>query len=450
MSRGLLVLAVVFAGVGLVLAGPTTTEKSSVERGRDALLGRSFSPPIVSVNGYENAWKQWGMPEKPADYASAFAERYGLHAAPYENHGLPMGLRETRSLLGKGIGTDCMLCHAGSIAGQSYIGLGNSTIDFHGLFQELAVADGLSDRMPYRFSNVRGTIEAAASTVYLFSFRDNDLKVREPTDMGPLHDQLCEDVPAWWLMKKKKTMYHTGQINSRSVRSLMAFMLSPLTSGEAIKKQEPVFADIQAYLLSLEPPKYPFPVNTALAARGKELFNDTCSRCHGTYGDNWTYASKIVPPEVVGTDRSLLDSFSDESTEKYRVSWFGQEKGRDGQPYEIPNARGYQAPPLDGVWATAPYFHNGSVPRLHDVLDSKSRPRIYTRSFRTGTEDYDTVNVGWKILPLEKGPDDRVPARERRKVYDTTQPGRGNGGHTFGDDLTDDERRAVIEYLKTL
>ena len=46
--------------------------------------------------------------------------------------------------------------------------------------------------------------------------------------------------------------------------------------------------------------------------------------------------------------------------------------------------------------------------------------------------------------------DPALPARERRKVYDTTQPGRSNGGHTYGDDLTDDERRAVIEYLKTL
>src|SRR5258708_35100371 len=117
MRRGVLVLTVVFAGVGVVLAGPTATEKTAVERGREALLGRSFSPPLVSTNGYETAWKQWGVSEKPTDYARAFAEHYGLHAAPYENHGLPMGLRETRSLLGKGIGTDCMLCHAGSIAG---------------------------------------------------------------------------------------------------------------------------------------------------------------------------------------------------------------------------------------------------------------------------------------------------------------------------------------------
>jgi hypothetical protein len=51
---------------------------------------------------------------------------------------------------------------------------------------------------------------------------------------------------------------------------------------------------------------------------------------------------------------------------------------------------------------------------------------------------------------LERGPAAAAPAHERRKVYDTTQPGRSNAGHTFGDDLTEDERRALIEYLKTL
>ena len=61
----------------------------------------------------------------------------------------------------------------------------------------------------------------------------------------------------------------------------------------------------------------------------------------------------------------------------------------------------------------------------------------------------DPVRLRWRYC--EGGPADAaLPARERRKVDDTTQPGRGDGGHTFGDDLTDAERMAVIEYLKTL
>ena len=58
------------------------------------------------------------------------------------------------------------------------------------------------------------------------------------------------------------------------------------------------------------------------------------------------------------------------------------------------------------------------------------------------------MKLGWKVQILERGPGANVPAFERRKVYDTTQPGRGNSGHTFGDELTEEQRRAVIEYLK--
>jgi len=131
-------------------------------------------------------------------------------------------------------------------------------------------------------------------------------------------------------------------------------------------------------------------------------------------------------------------------------SWLAQETGPDGKPFQFTNHQGYQAPPLDGVWATAPYFHNGSAPTLYHVLNSKDRPRVFTRSFRTEKEDYDTVKVGWKITVLERAPADTAPAAARRKVYDTTQPGRGNGGHTFGDDFSEEQRLAVLEYLKTL
>ena len=131
-------------------------------------------------------------------------------------------------------------------------------------------------------------------------------------------------------------------------------------------------------------------------------------------------------------------------------SWFGQERGPDGKPLQFAEPYGYQAPPLDGVWATAPYFHNGSVPTVYHVLNSTARPRIYTRSYRTGKEDYDPVKLGWKITVLDTPTDPKLSGFEVRKIYDTTQPGRGNGGHTFGDDLTEEQRMAVIEYLKTL
>ncbi len=109
---------------------------------------------------------------------------------------------------------------------------------------------------------------------------------------------------------------------------------------------------------------------------------------------------------------------------------------------------GYVAPPLDGIWATAPYLHNGSVPTIATLLDSSKRPRYWSRSFES--TDYDAAALGWDFAELDHGQAGEPTERARVKIYDTTLQGYGNGGHTFGDDLDDGERRAVLEYLKTL
>ena len=109
---------------------------------------------------------------------------------------------------------------------------------------------------------------------------------------------------------------------------------------------------------------------------------------------------------------------------------------------------GYYAPPLDGVWATAPYFHNGSVPTVAGVLESGARPKYWTRTF--DSQDYDQSALGWNHTALDHGHADEPDAKVRKNIYDTTNLGYGNGGHTFGDALTPGDRAAVIEYLKTL
>jgi mono/diheme cytochrome c family protein len=429
----------------LTLAAPAVAGDPAAERGKQALTGTAFIKAFWPRHGYENAWRVWGLKEKPADYEAAVRERYGLHPAPYSNDGLPMGLRKASLLVGTGVGIDCMVCHGGSILGKSHVGLPNSSLDIHALFEELAAASGAPVKLPFTYCQTRGTSEAGAFAVYLLGLRNDDLSlIPEFRDLG-LRDDACEDVPAWWLLKKKKTMYHVGATDTRSVRSLMQFMMHPLTLPNEFHKAEPAFRDVQQYLLSLEPPKYPFPVDEAKARRGELVFKDRCARCHGTYGDDWTYPNKIIPLDEIGTDRRRHENIGPKFGEAYNASWFAKEDS--GKP--IRKTAGYQAPPLDGIWATAPYFHNGSVPTLFDVLNSKTRPKVFTRSYRTGEEDYDTERVGWKVRGVPP-PDPKLPAIERRKVYDTTQPGRGNAGHTYGDDLTDEDRWAVIEYLKTL
>ena len=113
----------------------------------------------------------------------------------------------------------------------------------------------------------------------------------------------------------------------------------------------------------------------------------------------------------------------------------------------------YRARPLDGVWATAPYLHNGTVPTLHELLDSSSRPARFTRPPSTDFSHYDTNHVGWKFAEVSR--EDQASTTKRspfqaKFIVDTSRFGMGNQGHTFGDALTEKERMDVIEYLKTL
>ena len=425
-------------------------DRVAAQRGQKALEQTAFIRGFWPTFAYNQAWKSWGLTEKPTDYDTAFRERYGLHTAPYANDKLPMGLRKADYLIMKGLGIDCMTCHGGSVMGKSVVGLGNSSLDIHALFSEMAAASGSPAKPPFHFSQARGTNEAGAFSVYLLGYRNDNLTLSPKFRELGLHDDSCEDVPAWWHLKKKKTMYYVGATDARSVRSIMQFMMHPLTVPSDFEKAEPAFRDILQYLLTVEPPKYPFAVNTDLAKTGEAIFRDNCTKCHGTYGEKWTYPNKIIPLDEIGTDRKRFDNISEPFGKAYNASWFAQEKNDDGTVGKPVHATaGYQAPPLDGIWATAPYFHNGSVPTLEGVLNSKHRPKIFTRSFHTNEADYDKAAVGWAIREVP-APDAKLPEIERRKVYDTTQPGRGNTGHTYGDDLTTEERHAVIEYLKTL
>ena len=448
MLRGL--LPVLFLALPTVLHA-AEREATPAERGRRALETTASIKGFWPKQSYENAWKVWGLKEKPENYAALFRERYGLHEAPYANDGYPMGLRKADLLFGKGIGIDCMTCHGGSILGKSMIGLGNSSLDIEAIFEEMATAANSPGKVPFAFTRVRGTTEAGPFAVYLLGYRTDDLSLTPIyRDLG-LHDDTCEDTPAWWLLKKKKTMYHIGATDTRSVRSLMQFMMHPLTTPSEFKKAEPMFRDIREYLLSLTPPKYPFAIVAEKAATGRKLFETNCAKCHGTYGEKWTYPNRVVSLDEIGTDRKKFESLEPKFAAAYNASWFAKEPtGSWFFPrYTMRETDGYQAPPLDGIWATAPYFHNGSVPTLDGVLNSAKRPKIFTRSFRTDEADYDKENVGWKVEEVP-APKASLEAIERRKVYDTSKPGRGNGGHTYGDKLTAEERTAVTEYLKTL
>lgn len=99
----------------------------------------------------------------------------------------------------------------------------------------------------------------------------------------------------------------------------------------------------------------------------------------------------------------------------------------------------YKARPLNGVWASAPYLHNGSVPTLRQML---TPPSQRVRTFYVGSRDYDPVDVGFKSVESQDG--------ARHYLYDTSLDGNHNVGHPFGTSLSDADKDRLIEFLKTL
>jgi len=432
-------------------ANDASPDQAAVERGRIALTQRGHLKGSWTREAYAKAGSLWGVsyPDPrtdPEGYARAFNQRYGLHEAPYPNDGLPMGLRPGVAQDGtkSGIQIDCMVCHGGSIGGTSYVGLGNSTLDLKGLFDDLSRAEGRSAPItPFTLNTTRGTVNAGQIAAFLMSLRNPDFSRRSfPLPLGANLPEL--DTPVWWLLGRKETMYYDGRTPADSVRTNMQFVMGEKSLAE-LKALEPTFQDIQAYLQSLKPPRYPFPIDSAKAERGKLVFLKNCKSCHGTYGSGGEYPSRIVDLKVIGTDPARAVGLSNGLVSHYNSTWFGENHPAN------PEMIGYQAPPLDGVWATAPYLHNGSVPTIWALLKSAERPKVFRRPASTDFENYDNIRVGWTVEPLSPVPDMRKMApHEAKFIYDSSRFGLGNAGHTFGDKLSDGERWDVIEYLKAL
>src|SRR5262249_43494276 len=151
----------------------------------------------------------------------------------------------------------------------------------------------------------------------------------------------------------------------------------------------PNFVHIYQYIEELEAPKYPFPINDALAAKGKVLFEQTCTDCHGTYGPDGKFPNRVVDIDEVGTDSRRFKAIFPERREASNKSWlqyFGE------HPLDV-ESKGYLAQPLNGIWASAPYFHNGSVPTLWAVMNPAKRPKVWKRS----EDGYDKQKVGLEI-----------------------------------------------------
>ena len=443
-------LAVVAVQAAEIASGPVTD--SYTARGYQLLTTKSYLPPDFDQGTFDDLWKCWEEPVRSqAESATpevrrqmAFA-RYGLTSAPGDTSGKPQQYVVDKA----GNWTmNCLTCHQGKVAGQVIAGVPNSQLALQTLVDDVRTTklrqgksltrmDLGSGLIPLGTTN--GTTNAIIFGVALMASRDAQLNVVKPHPTMMIHHD--HDAPAWWNFKKKQRLYSDG-FATKSPRPLMQFMLIPENGPEKFAEWESDFRAIYAWLESLQPPRYPFAVDKQLADAGREVFDAHCADCHGTYGAGGAYPNKIVPIEEVGTDRVRLSALTAEHRSGYGASWFAHFGADD----TIADPGGYVAPPLDGIWASAPYFHNGSVPTLWHVLHPDKRPVVWTRT----ADGYDQDKVGLEVAAHASMPDDVRVGRERRKYFNTAKKGKSAAGHTFPDQLDETQKRAVLEYLKTL
>ncbi len=361
----------------------------------------------------------------------------------------------------KVVNGNCFTCHAGEVNGEMIVGLGNSWSEYErnmvNMGRVMRFGMGIQykkdDPLTYAFEDFGNYFRVMAPKVQTtqpgsnpaFRLAEACMMHRDPDDLTFVEEPLYEmwdyniatDTPPLWHVKKKNTLYFNGIGRGDFTKLLLQASVLGVPDSSHSRKSVEAFRDVYAWLRELEAPAYPGAIDDELATAGEPIFRRNCAGCHGTYSGNGdTYPNKVVNLDVIKTDRLYADYIRQSGiVEWYNRSWFATSYPRSWfEPTD-----GYVAPPLDGIWATAPYLHNGSVPTVYELLKSGSRPDRWTRM--GNSRDYDWEKLGWHYDP--------VPAN-KQWTFDTTVPGYGNGGHTFGDRLTEEERMAVIEYLKTL
>jgi processive rubber oxygenase RoxA-like protein len=224
-------------------------------------------------------------------------------------------------------------------------------------------------------------------------------------------------------------------------------------------------------------------IDQAKAARGRDVYDRSCANCHEkpfATSSSGLVTYQLFKLSEVGTSPLAAQNF-DETVivdgkqlrfaaaafsilerlkrqyyvqnavpEQTQAEWEGRSRRpaprmrstlADADKYaDSRGGRVYPAKPLAGIWATAPYLNNGSVANMWDLLTApESRPT----KFALGSREYDSEKLGYVTSPNPTSP---APAWE----FDTTKPSNSNAGHVYGTKLPDDDKWALIEFLKAL
>ena len=437
------------------MAGARAGEAAAAH-GLHLLLTQPYLPADFDQDVFDELWTTWEEPLRRQAAEASVEDRRRMAMGRY---GLVPRPEDPTRPLQYVVGSDgrwtmnCLACHQGQVGGQMIPGLPNSTYALETLTEEVRLvkvrqrkAFGHMDigSLLLPLGTTNGTTNAVMFGVALMRHRDADLNiVTRPPRFDLVHHDM--DAPPWWHYAKRKTLYADG-FAPKSHRMLMQFLLVKENGPEKFRAWEDGFRDIEAWIESLTPPHWPHAIDASLAREGERVFRQHCAECHGTYGAGGAYPDRVIPIAEVGTDRVRLDSLTARERSDLNGSWFGNH-GRDaGGIGDRESPAGYVAPPLDGIWASAPYFHNGSVPTLWHVLHPTDRPVVWKRT-PTG---YDEARVGLEIEEAADMPPGKLTSAERRRWFDSRKPGKSAAGHDFPDVLSEADKRAVLEYLKQL
>ena len=368
---------------------------------------------------------------------------------------------------------NCLTCHTAEIDGVAYFGAGTKTFDDKWLgdalktmtgprWRPMLARPGADARHAAEANRILNThhhekidaLTRGRSTAFAASHVELYLR---PNGRMPSVDAVgrgdTKTPPLWHTAAKiqARRWYSDGSFRGEFPLMASSMELEKDRAFDALTAHviPQIKQEFESVIRHLRPPRYPYEIDGPLAVTGRVLFHSRelgCSRCHGEYDGRGQVRWPGVHADV-GTDPARLAVVTPQFVQAFDQSPLAAE-GR-----LIPS-RGYAATPLTGVWANFPYLHNGSVPTLHHLLGPASeRPRLFdVRAAR----HFDRTRVGQRLVRdplLETTPLPSLLRRFRhdRDWFNVERPGSGNEGHDFWDRIrTDERRRALIEYLKTL
>ncbi len=465
------------------------------------------------------------------------------------------------------IGITCHACHSGVVGSTLTYGGGSSLADLNLFLRDMLPLGYLASlAVIANLNHTRGTNNASDINL-AFLFPDEKLlSLSEIAGVITSGSTSSMDTPAWWNMGHRPLKFVDGVFPIDAPRVDMVFytpffgLFGGLGGPISEAGQDWMRANgppLNSWIESLKAPAYPVAINKTLAEQGATLFhtldmwapsrnnsvprpaggNGSCASCHGAYSPRYVndpaylaspelegMASYITPQRIIRADPVRWQTNNESVQKAGAKNFFGYPQtygtANDCGPQNQERLRGsrelgYLAPPLYGVWASAPYMHNGSIPNVWEVLKPSDRRAIWRRkskpapSWQFGqyknpimgfdtdfARSYDATKLGWKydviackwrsllnpaVTPyISCDPNDEFNdpliqqilnpifsnlilvwnilfppiltdgQMEDRKIMNTILYSHGNEGHDFNAVLTDAERLAIIEYLKTL